>query len=203
MAWEDRLTWFKSCKEYIALDRIDGEPMEFEWNIFSGFNKVQLSHKVQELLLRLSVTPENFTGRIIFMSMLNDISWESNAQLVTLFVKRFGAGQWSFLGPGSEKKWYSISEDSPKGEWDKMAEKMMVTLAESGHPIFRATSPLSRGVLKSKGGGKLSIHYCAEPATIETVFRTVTSVNQLSHYGAVAEMCEEFESYHDRTGDPL
>ena len=58
-------------------------------------------------------------------------------------------------------------------------------------------------MLKSKGGGKLSIHYCAEPATIETVFRTVTSVNQLSHYGAVAEMCEEFESYHDRTGDPL
>ena len=22
------------------------------------------------------------------------------------------AGQWSFLGPGSEKKWYSIKEDS-------------------------------------------------------------------------------------------
>ena len=31
----------------------------------------------------------------------------------SLFAKRFGAGQWSFLGPGSEKKWYSISEDSP------------------------------------------------------------------------------------------
>ena len=26
-------------------------------------------------------------------------------------------GQWSFLGPGSEKKWYSSSEDSPQGEW--------------------------------------------------------------------------------------
>ena len=29
--WEDRLTWFKSSPEYRALDRIDGEPMEFEW----------------------------------------------------------------------------------------------------------------------------------------------------------------------------
>ena len=29
-AWEDRLTWFKSSPEYRALDRIDGEPMEFE-----------------------------------------------------------------------------------------------------------------------------------------------------------------------------
>ena len=102
------------------------------------------------------------------MSMFNDISWgsrdnkvecESNAGLVSLYGRRFGAGQLSFLGPGSEKKWYSSSEDSPQGAWDKMAEKMMLTFAESGHPVFRATSPLSRGQLKSKGGGKLSIHY--------------------------------------------
>ena len=53
------------------------------------------------------------------------------------------------------KKCYSISEDSPQGEWDRIAEKMMVTLAESGHPVVRATSPLSRGVLKNKGGGKI------------------------------------------------
>ena len=128
---------------------------------------------------------------------------ESNAQLVSLFSKRFGAGQWSFFGNGSEKKWSSISEDAPQGEWEKMAEKMMVTLAESGQPVFRATSPLSRGVLKSQGGGKLSIHCCADQETITTVFRTITSVNQLSLYGAVAEMCEEFESYHDRTVRPV
>ena len=96
-----------------------------------------------------------------------------------------------------------ISEDSPHGEWDKIAEQMMVTLAESGHPVFRATSPLSRGVLESKGGGKLSTHYYADQETITTVFRTITSVNQLSLYGAVAEMCEEYESYHDRTGGPV
>ena len=59
IAWEDRLTWFKSSPEYRALDRIDGEPMEFEWNIFPGFTTLQLCHKVQELLSRLSVTPEN------------------------------------------------------------------------------------------------------------------------------------------------
>ena len=125
---------------------------------------------------------------------------ESNAQLVSLYAKRLGAGQWSFLGPGSEKKWYSISEDSRQGEWDKMAENMKVTLAESGHPVFRATCPLSRGVLICKGGGKLSIHYFADQETVTTVFRTIISVNQLSLYGAVAEMCEEYESYHDGTG---
>ena len=80
---------------------------------------------------------------------------------------------------------------------------MMLTFAESGHPVFRATSPLSRVQLKSKGGGKLSIHYCADLETIKIVFRTIASVNQLSLYGAVAEMCEENETLHDRTGQPV
>ena len=133
IAWEDRLTWFKSSPEYRALDRIDGEPMEFEWNIFPGFTTLQLCAKVQELLSKLSVTPKKFTGRMIFMSMFNDISWgskdnkkecESNTQLVSLYAKRIGAGQWSFLGLGSETKWYSLGEDSPQGEWDKTAELM-------------------------------------------------------------------------------
>ena len=96
----------------------------------------------------------------------------------------------SYLLTSSEKKVYSISEDSPQREWDKIGELMMLKFGESGHPVFRATSPFSRGQLKSKDGGKLSIHYCADQDTITTVFRTTTSVNQLSLYGAVAEMCE-------------
>ena len=67
------------------------------------------------------------------------------------------------------RKWYSVGENSPQGEWDRIAEQMMLTFAESQHPVFRSTSPFSRGVLKSKGG-KLSIHKCADTETIETVF---------------------------------
>ena len=80
---------------------------------------------------------------------------------------------------------------------------MMLTFAESGPPVFRATSPLSRGVLKSKGGGKFSIHFCADDETVETVFRTIISVNQLSIYGAVTVLCEECNTCHDRTGRPV
>ena len=79
----------------------------------------------------------------------------------------------------------------------------MLTFAESKHPVFRSTSPLSRGTLKSKGGGKLSIHFRADGDTIETVFRTNISVNQLSIYGAVSDMCEECDTCHDRTGRPV
>ena len=32
-AWEQQLDWFKDSSQCRALDRIDGAPMEFEWNI--------------------------------------------------------------------------------------------------------------------------------------------------------------------------
>ena len=70
--------------------------------------------------------------------------------------------QWSFIGPGSEKKWYSMEEDSPQGIWDHIAEKMLLEFAESTCPTFRATTPLSRGKLRSKRHGQISIHYCAD-----------------------------------------
>ena len=77
-------------------------------------------------------------------------------------AKKFGIGQWSFIGPGPEKKWYSVEENSPQGIWDHIADKMLLEFVESGCPIFRATTPLSRGKLKSKGHGKLSIHFAAD-----------------------------------------
>ena len=143
------------------------------------------------------------------MSMFNDISWRSkdkeqecelSANLVSIYARRFSPGRWSFLGPGSEKKWYSTHGSKPQGEWDRVAELMMLKFGESGHPVFRATSPLSRGTLKSKGGGKLSIHFCADGGTIETVFRTIISVNQLSIYGAVSDFCEEYKTCQARAG---
>ena len=45
----------------------------------------------------------------------------------------------------------------------------------------------------------MSIHYCADLETIKTVFRTIISVNQLSIYGAVLDLCEEFKTCQART----
>ena len=141
---EDKLTWFKSSPQYRALDTIDCEPMEFEWNIFPGFTTLQLSNKVQEFLSKMSEKPEDSTGRIIFMSMFNDVSWgsqdneqerELSANLVSIWARRFSPGRWSFLGPGSEKKWYSTQNERPQGEWDRIAELMMIKFSESGHPV--------------------------------------------------------------------
>ena len=74
---------------------------------------MQLYGKVTDLLSRLGETPESFTGIIPFMSMFNDISCDkkdnereclANAKVVSIFAKKFGKGQWSFIGPISEKK---------------------------------------------------------------------------------------------------
>ena len=77
---------------------------------------------------------------------------------------------------------------------------MMIKFGESGHPVCRATRPLSRATLKSKGGGKLSIYFCADGDTIETVFRTIISVNQISIHGAVSDFCEEYSICQTSTG---
>ena len=177
-AWKNRVAGVKAEKSYRDYDGINGEPTEFEWNIFPGFTTLQLCGKISDLLNDLGRTPETFTGRIIFMSMFNDISCDRkdnkeecliNAESVKVLARKFGVGQWSFIGPGSEKKWYSA--ENPLKARDNIAGEMLLEFAESGCPIFRATTPLSRCILKSKGHGKLSIHFAADQETIETIFR--------------------------------
>ena len=73
-AWKKRIEWITTSRSYRDYDGISGEPTEFEWNIFPGFDTLQLCGKVTDLLNRLGGTPENFTGGILFMSMFNDIS---------------------------------------------------------------------------------------------------------------------------------
>ena len=172
--------------------------------------------KFKHLLLRLGETPENFTRIIIFMSMFHDISWWMKRQwkrmrcqmlnLVSLYAKKFGTGQWSFLGLGSEKKWYSIS-------YCRLSTKWMGQNGGEGWCWNSQKADTQSSVLQvhcpevnsreAKVGGKLSIHCCVDLETIITVFRTIISVNQLSLYGAVADMCQEYETLHDRTGKPV
>ena len=91
--WEEKLSWFKDSPQNRTLDTIDGEPMEFEWNIFPGFTTVQLIYKVHEFMTKMG-DPSQFKGRIIFMFMFNDIicgsednerECNTDATLVSLF----------------------------------------------------------------------------------------------------------------------
>ena len=179
-AWGEKLFWFKSSSHYRTLDTIDGDPMEFEWNIFQRFTSLRLCNKVQAFMSTnersIRIKKDGSSSCRHSTTSHGDLkTMKGNAMLtphfVSFFAKRFPAGRWSFLGPGSEKKWYSIYIDRPHGEWDRVAElMMMIKFGKSGHPVFRATSPLSRGTLKSKVGGKLSIHFCADGIQLKLSF---------------------------------
>ena len=115
-AWKNRVAGVRSEKSYRDYEAVNGESTEFEWNIFSGFTTLQLCDKINDLLSVLGQTPATFKGRILFTSMFNDTSCDrkgnkdeclANGRVVKVLARRFGFGQWSFIGPGSEKKWYS------------------------------------------------------------------------------------------------
>ena len=98
-AWEERIGWITTSPSYRNFDGIYGEPTKFEWNIFPGFDTLQLCDKVKSFLSRLGETPENFTGSILLMSMFNDISCGTRDYEQECLANA--------RGPGSKKKWYS------------------------------------------------------------------------------------------------
>ena len=181
-SWMDRIEWITTSQSYRDYDGISGKPTEFLWNIFPGFSTLQLYGKVTDLLSRLGETPENFTVRFLFLSMFNDISCDrkgtkeeclANAKVASLYAKNFGIGQWSFINPGSEKKWYSMEENSPQGILVQYRGKHAVGICRKRMSDFPCRRPQCPEVNSEvKGHGKLSIHFAASQARIESVFRT-------------------------------
>ena len=45
----------------------------------------------------------------------------------------------------------------------------------------------------------MSVDFCADGDTVETVFRTIISVSQLNNYSAVSDLCEECKTCDVRT----
>ena len=45
-AWKNRIAGVKAVKSYRDYDGINGEPTEFEWNIFPGFTTLQFCGKI-------------------------------------------------------------------------------------------------------------------------------------------------------------
>ena len=103
---------------------------------------------------------------------------------------------------GSEKKWYGTYDCKPDGSWDRTTTKMLLNFAGSGHPVFRGTSALERGELRNKGSEKKALHFNGSTQNIELLLQMVISVNQLSIFGAVANMIEEIPVGQRAVGKP-
>ena len=121
----------------------------------------------------------------------NDEKCDNNSKTIKQYARRFPRGHWSFSGPGSDKMWYGTYVCKPDGSRNRTAEKMLQNFGGSGHLVFRGTSALERGELRSKGSGKKSIHFNVSTQNIELLLQIVISVIQLSLYGAVADLTKE------------
>ena len=67
----------------------------------------------------------------------------------------------------------------------------------TGHPVFKSTSALSRGIVKQKKG-RITTHFNGDSFNTELLFQTVHSVNQL--HGAVANWCHLFALTEEEEG---
>ena len=118
--------------------------MESPWRS-SGRSSQETQQRVSSKRLRkrwakLQCDRANFIGRTIFSSMFNDIFWKKekyvkkNSRNVGEHAQRFPRGHWSFLGPGSEKKWYGTCSGRTNGSWDRTAEKMLENFQKNWPP---------------------------------------------------------------------
>ena len=82
--------------------------MEFEWNIFPGITSIEILRQIQKDLKTRKINLQQLEGKILFMSMFNDIGWTkngnsaecvSNARKVSEFARGCQRGHWSFLFP--------------------------------------------------------------------------------------------------------
>ena len=49
--------------EYVELSGTDGEPIEFEWNLFPGFTSFENLREIQKDLKARQMHPEQFEGK--------------------------------------------------------------------------------------------------------------------------------------------
>ena len=82
-------------------------------------------------------------------------------------------------------------DSRPQGEWDRVAELMMIKYGESGHrfSVPRVHCPEERS--KAKVVKNYQYTSALIGVTIATVFRAIIYVNQLNIHGAVSDLFEK------------
>ena len=112
-----------------------------------------------------------------------------------------------FLGLDQKRNGTELTRTSRMENGIVSLRTLMISFSESGRPVFRGSSALERGKLKSKGKRTLSKYCCGDDNTAQVVLRTIISVNQLSIYGATADMCDELAwrlpGCSESTGKPV
>ena len=145
-SWKNQIQWYPENNYFSELNRIDGKPMEFEWNIFLRNTTVGIL-KERTSQARSSSCQCSMTSYERRKKMKK---CEENSRKVREHAQRFPRGHWSFHELVSEKKWYGTCRGRSNGSWDRTAERMLENCQRTGHPIFRCTSVFERRQFKAQ-----------------------------------------------------
>ena len=97
------------------------------------------------------------------------------------------------------------TEPSPTNQMDPGAKLQKTCCRISQKTVnqyFVPPVPLGEEIYEAKEGEKKSIHFNGSDENIELLLRTVTSANQLSVYGAIADLCNELSEDLRDSGKP-
>ena len=101
-----------------------------EWKIFPGFISVGNFNQIQQMMGENQCDPENFKGNIIFISLFNDIVWDTKGkdelcenssktikkvcwQIPSWLLVFLGEWIWKVSGTELQKWWYSNQIQNP------------------------------------------------------------------------------------------
>ena len=141
---------------------------------------MQLYGKVTDLLSRLGETPETCTGRILSMSLFNDISCDkkdneeecvANAKVVSILARKSLVLDDGHLLVQFPKRNGILWKRIVHKEFGIISRKRCWWNSPKADVHFSVRQLHCPGVSSKANDGKLSIHYCADQATIETIFR--------------------------------
>ena len=176
---------------------MSGEPIEFEWTNFPGFSALQLLHRIQYDLENSHIEPEQFSDRFLFMSIFTDIdiysigyevACTSTSDKVRQQASNFVKGHWTSLAR-KRREVVSWENYKPDGKWDSIASSMVKDFEETGHPVFKGISALTRGIMRKKKS-KDTTQYNGESSNVELLYQIIHSANQLCICGAFTNWCE-------------
>ena len=178
----------KCHPSYKELLGIDGEAIEFEWNIVPGFLSLQILQEIQNDLRKTEHRtwqihrPNHLHVKCSTTSIgqgkatMDDGICISIPEKVKEHAKGFSQGHLPYTF---------------EGKMDSTATQMEERFKDTGHPVFERISALRRRILKKKHN-KDTIHVNADATKQSSYSESIHSVKQLSFYGAVSNWCKQF-----------
>ena len=178
-----KFKWYSENNHFKGMNRIDGKPTEFEWKIFPGFATLALLEEIQKLMegrqnhLHVNVQrhckgEKGNTERCEKITCSCELCTRSHSW--DLGQKRIG------------------TEPTPTNVTDpgtKTAEQMMMNFCRHQSPdISCLLCPWERRIKKQR---RVQEVFSRSDENIELLLRSVISANQLSVYGAIADLCNE------------